>query len=101
MKCINCGKPIRIPKHIEQVYVHQCGTEYYVMAGDQGDVLESILDYLDLMLPSELEHICMSDNKIEVEHRGKRITAVLLENSREDIENFENFGIDLWMVFIF
>lgn len=98
MKCINCGKPItRIPKRIEQVYVHQCGTEYYVMVGDQRDVLESILDYLDLLLPSELEHISIND-KIEVEHGGKKITAVLLEKSKE--EDIENFGIDLWMVFI-
>jgi len=96
--CPFCNKPItNIPKIIEEVKVHNCGAKYYIMVGDVDDVMESIMDYLDVIFPKELEFIEIQENRITVKHRGIEIIAI----SEDSEESEENFGLKLWFVFIY
>ena len=100
IKCIKCGRELQRPHIAEEIHKCSCGAKYYVLAGDEEDVVDSILDYFDLILPSELEHAEVHSNKIIVKHKGQELTAILLEEPSEEEDNPEEFGIGLWVVFI-
>ncbi len=94
VKCIICGKPITdIPKISEEVKVHSCGTRYYLIPGDECDIIESMMDYLDI-IPNK------DNDKIILKYKNKTMIAKKIEEGQLYPENIDEFDLSLWIVFI-
>ena len=95
MRCIVCGKVLtRIPKVINQVEQCTCGTKYYIEVGDFSDIIESVMDFFDVIDVREVVVEQETDDKAIIKYKDKIAIAVLAEKAKDE------YDLDLWIVFI-